>query len=138
MDYRIHSLITNSVKIHISLIIETRSYAVIHPLVCIKKKQPLSTCSEKGSHLPCSQVPFERLKGNSHLGRTTVRGRDGSGRILALSNQSKSHCLPAFSGENSSGSKFGRRYFSSMYSFIDSGVSARNAGGWRKGKGLEL
>lgn len=72
---------------------------------------------------------LERLKGNSHDGTTTDRGNDGSKLTFDLSNQSNSHCLPSFSGEKSSASNLGRRYFSSIYSFIDSGVSVGNAGG---------
>lgn len=63
------------------------------------------------------------------MGIMIDRGNVGSRDTLALSNQSKSHCLPAFSGENSSGSSLGERYVSSIYSFMDSGVSLANAGG---------
>lgn len=85
----------------------------------------LHTCIELGSHFPC----VLHLKGNSQVGIMMDRGNDGSNGTFALSNHSKSHCLPAFCGENSSGSNLGNRYVSSIYAFIDSGVSLANAGG---------
>lgn len=111
-----------------------KKYAVklMRRIFCLKQVQVnRQTCTERGSHVLVSLVSESlllRLKGSSHEGAMTTLGADGSSCTFTLSNQSKSHCRPDFSTENSSGSNCGNRYSSNCL-FALSGVSGSKAGG---------